>query len=605
MPQRKAVGALLLGGVAVAILPLALAAAYPAFRVARRVTARLPRPRISLTIGLILTLALVGMAGGALVVLRRLDWRALPLGGPLSAVGFVAAQLGWLALLRGPRGRAVAIGGVAGALALALALRARPDERTVALLTVESRGTKTLVKIARGFFDHDGDGYSTILGGGDCDDHDARIHPGAVDTPDDGIDQNCLDGDAHREAPATQPVTPAAPEFQTGGNVVVIAIDTLRADRLGAAGYTKRGGQSLTPRIDALAASSAYFTHVYSQAPNTFRSFPSIFTSRFPSEIAWDSSIRHGNYMPAIKPETRTVFEVLHDAGIATAAETSHFFFTPDRGITRGVDEWDNSGALDIEPAVTDIAAPRIVPRVVAKLHDLAAAKKPFVLFTHLFEPHEEYVEHPGYPYVETKPYEAREEKYDYEVAFEDGFVGQILDGIKDAGLDGNTTIILLSDHGEGFGDHREGGERLFFHGQTLYDELLRVPLIVHIPGAKPAKIDTQVMLIDVSPTILDVMGVARPPEFKGRSLARAARGETVPSLPAYAELLRAPDWDHEAKAMVDADGVRKIIYRISENLFEMYDLSKDPREQDDVVYERKDARELERQLNAWIESVL
>ena len=109
--------------------------------------------------------------------------------------------------------------------------------------------------------------------------------------------------------------------------------------------------------------------------------------------------------------------------------------------------------------------------------------------------------------------------KYDYEIAFVDRWVGEIVDALAENGLAENTMIVLVSDHGEAFGVHRAYGQRMFFHGQTLYDELLRVPVLFVIPGIAPRKVDQPVMLIDIAPTLLATLGLAIPPAMQGRSL--------------------------------------------------------------------------------------
>ncbi len=90
-------------------------------------------------------------------------------------------------------------------------------------------------------------------------------------------------------------------------------------------------------------------------------------------------------------------------------------------------------------------------------------------------------------------------EKYDYEIAYVDGFVGRLLDAVDKNGLKDKTMVVVVSDHGEAFGVHRFAGQTMFFHGQTLYDELLRVPMLIRVPGVKPAVVDTPVMLVDLA----------------------------------------------------------------------------------------------------------
>src|SRR5262249_51355822 len=155
-----------------------------------------------------------------------------------------------------------------------VALR-EPSEATRTTVMERSYIGGRMITLLRKYIDHDGDGYSAFFGGPDCDDDNPDIHPGAYDIPGNGIDENCLGGQAKPPAPTPPPPDPraaqTAPAVRGGNSVLVIFVDTLRFDRLGIAGY-RRNGKSLTPRLDELAAQSVTFTHAYAQAPNTPRS---------------------------------------------------------------------------------------------------------------------------------------------------------------------------------------------------------------------------------------------------------------------------------------------------------------------------------------------
>jgi len=617
--ERQATGALLLGFAAIALVPLLVAAWYPLYRVTRRVASLVPRPaHIPATAVLIIGGGVAAVLLVVFVTVTRLDWRALPLGVPTMLAVFALAQLGLHALLYGRlaslRERLPARGALVTAVALLAALGPvvalagpTPSERTLALLSVESRGARVLVAQARKLGDHDGDGYSTLLGGGDCDDHDADVHPGAKDVPGNGKDENCNGADAPvKVARPTETHDPAValagPAFAWKGNVVFIAVDTLRADRLGAAGY-QRDGKSLTPRIDELVGRGVYFRKAWAQAPHTPRSFPSLFTSRYPSAIHWDKAF--SNY-PKLEDDNVTVFEAFHDAGYTVAGEASHFYFTREQGITQGFDSFDNEGAKNLKDSNTDIAAPRIVPRVRTRLGELAAAKKKFVLFAHMFEPHSTYVEHEGAKYSASDGKELFKEKYDREVEFVDRYVGEIVDAIAAAGLSDSTMIVLVSDHGEAFFTHSYAGQKLGWHGSALYDDQLRVPIVVVAPGLAPHTVDTPVMLIDVAPTMLDVAGVPVPPSFQGESLAPALAGKALPPRAVHAELVPYPNFNVSLQMQVSADGKTKLIRNQTDRVTELYDLDNDPGEQKNLAFDDPGrARPLVDELSAWADAEL
>jgi arylsulfatase A-like enzyme len=223
-------------------------------------------------------------------------------------------------------------------------------------------------------------------------------------------------------------------------------------------------------------------------------------------------------------------------------------------------------------------------------------------MIVHLFEPHSTYMEHPGFTYDQHGT-ALLVQKYDYEIAFEDGLVGQILDELDKTGLAKTTTVVLMADHGEAFGVHVVAGKPNFFHGDTLYAELLHVPLMFRVPGAAPAKRDDVVQLVDLAPTICALFGVAPPSTWIGRSLVPALAGKPLPPRPAFAEMLKAHQWPYEARSLVSADGKRHLYHRISDARYELYDLEHDPDEKTNVIESDPRAKELQQQLADWAAS--
>jgi arylsulfatase A-like enzyme len=329
--------------------------------------------------------------------------------------------------------------------------------------------------------------------------------------------------------------------------------------------------------IAATEASGVAVVIAVGQAP---RSFPSFLTSRLPSQVKWWRLI--ANFSPmAEAPENKTFFEALHEAGYYCVGEFSHFYLTGRHNIHKGFDDWHNEGALTLHDSNTDVAAPRVVDRVVKRLEALKKADRKFVLWTHLFEPHSKYMDHPERP-VKSSGMKAVEERYDGEVFFDDLQLQRIYDTLARLGLDKNTMVVLFSDHGEAFGEHKFGGERMYFHGQTIYDELLRVPLLFRIPGMPARSVEGNVALMDLGPTILDLVKAERPPNFRGRSLLPAMLGEPLEPQPILAELLPTPSWAYNWRAMIS--GTDKIIDKLTDNTIEVYDLAKDPTEQENLA---------------------
>jgi choline-sulfatase len=383
-------------------------------------------------------------------------------------------------------------------------------------------------------------------------------------------------------------------------SVIIISIDTLRADHLSAYGYPRR----TSPNLDGLARESTLFLNCSAQSSWTASSVGSLFTSLYPEQ--------HGSFgkdrviLPA---ENVTLAEVLRDAGYYTAAFSSSPFIHPDFGFGQGFKEFgfdptENAGSLN--------------ELVLAWLGKRARTAGPFFLYVMYFDPHFSYSPPPPYRELfrdgpDGKPlwdpahvtridnlfdlnatvgretFEYLKSEYDGEIAYADAEVGRLLRALKDAGVLDRAIVVLTADHGEEFLEH--GG---FGHGNTLYQEVLHVPLLVRAPGFAPGAVRSEpVRQIDVMPTLLEMLRVPLPRPVEGRSLLT----EGLAGRPVFSACRHL---FHEGEVMRSLiAGGRKIILTEHPDKVELYDLAADPEEQRNLA--REDPEMLKQMTDALI----
>jgi choline-sulfatase len=352
------------------------------------------------------------------------------------------------------------------------------------------------------------------------------------------------------------------PPPAAGTPVFIISIDTLRSDHLPAYGYDAVE----TPRIDAFRADGVLYERAYSHTPLTLPSHASILTGALPA----DHGIRDNTGYRLSATNVRTIAEVLRERGYATGAAVSTFVLRKQTGIDRGFEFYDDS-VVPLDPRNRQISAIQRdgAETVQVATQWIAKQTKPVFFLVHLYEPH--------LPYAPPEPYRSRyKNRYDGEIARSDEIVGTFLDSLKQSGLYDKSLIVLLSDHGEGLGDHGEEE-----HGTFLYREAIQVPLIVKFPDSKfrGKSVGAPVQLTDVVPTIFERLGISG--KLHGRSLASFLVEKTPEWRRIYSESYYARfhyGWSDQHSLI---DGRHHYIHTTKAELF---DLEKDPAEKTNVL---------------------
>jgi HEAT repeat protein len=372
-----------------------------------------------------------------------------------------------------------------------------------------------------------------------------------------------------RSGSTSQVAAPTAP-LATGprfreADVFLITIDALRADHAGCYGY----GRRVTPNLDALAARGVRFEHTYAQAPHTSFSLASVMTGKYYPTLARLSGSEAHETLP----------HILRRYGWKTAAFFPPAVFYIDAHKMKAFE----SNNFDFEYVKYEYLN---AEARVSQIEEFLASENPKKLFLwlHLFEPHEPYQAHPGFDFGTTDV-----DRYDSEIAYSDHVVGKVISLIEKRRP--NAVVILAADHGEEFGEH--GGR---YHGTTLFEEQVHVPLVVVAPGLTAHRVAGPSQLVDIPATVLGLLDIPIPARMRGTDLGPwlatpAAPSDRLP--PAFAEV--------EDKRMVVL-GSEKLVCDVSKDFCSLFDLASDPHEARDLADSRPARMAVLRQrLDSWL----
>jgi arylsulfatase len=403
---------------------------------------------------------------------------------------------------------------------------------------------------------------------------------------------------------ATAP--PAVAPSGTRQSVLLITIDTLRADHLGAYGYAR----PTSPRLDAFAKRAVLFDQAYTYWPKTRGSFVAMMSGRR------DSQTGYGKSHPLLLDFNPTLAEVLKKAGYRTAAVVDNANVAAQHGYARGFDRYRETW-LKAENLPTEMDRARAITGEGVAFLEKAGADRPFFLWLHYVNPHAPYTPPAPYDTAFLKDGAARQgprlpvvdgfvggvskqwavpgqdrlgyyvAQYDGEIAAADQEVGKVLDALERSPHAAHTLVVVTSDHGESLGEHGY----YFDHGQDVYDPCLRIPLLLAQPGvAGGTRTSALASTLDLVPTVLDAVKVSYPPDLAGTSLLPALRGQPL----AGRDRLFARN-DRNATAVFDAR--LKVIATPTESdlRYELFDRAADPGETKDAARRQPDAMRVTR----------
>jgi arylsulfatase A-like enzyme len=482
----------------------------------------------------------------------------------LTTAILTIALLWWMGCLRNPRPEAMVaiallalVAGVSGGVHAHRTLT--EQQRLLGAILREATIGREALSLTWAATDRDGDGHSPVFGGGDCDDADASSHPGAPEVAGNGVDEDCMSGDLPVRQPPRErkdqrpPPTPAKPTRETLPDILLFSVDALRADRL----PCKSSVKSNTPSMDRVVARGTCFSNAYVSSTSSATSLPAIAAGVYFSNL-YPEVKAGGSASPRDVPPTRTFLNDLADHGyrvIATVPRSFRGYFQ-DRGI-----EWSAPSGLS-------------TPNLAALLRQVEdGPDAPLALWFHHMDAHLSYSLEFLKEFQGTGPNAEVNRRYDAGVARVDRDLRTLLEWQLGRSRLDDTVVVITADHGEELSEH--GG---FGHARGLYEEVLRVPLIISLPGRAKRVVHERVGIVDLVPTLREFVGLEPDERSDGVSLVPFLEGRPLSHPPVYAENFLSS----KNRAVVRGDW--KLIHNLQGNVYELYNIREDPLEQNNRV---------------------
>jgi arylsulfatase A-like enzyme len=484
----------------------------------------------------------------------------------LAAIASLGAPLASKAP-RLPRGVGLGLALAALAATAVLGERLVSGSKQVAAAAETADGIGLALRILRAATDVDRDGASSLYGDGDCAAFARSVHPGAVDLSANGVDENC-DG---RDGPSSLMADDAArfaDVFATppaaGHHVLWVIVDAMRADHTSLLGYAK----ATTPYLEQLAQDAAVFEQAFAQAPTTMLSVPSMMASLNPDRITWEHG--SGRLQPA---QAHVMFaERAKEQGYGTYLVGSYFFQKYLPGLQAGYDQ-----VAFVDDKAAGGSADAAVAAALGFLNEARQDGRPFFMTLYFAEPHEPYEPHPeAFPSFGA----GKTAVFDQEIANADRYLGMFLNVLEhDPEIWDKLVIVVVADHGEEFREHGATG-----HALSCHVEVSHVPLLLKAPGVPPQRVKNRVSLVDVTPTLIELLGFPRPDdrEIDGRSLLSFTNKKHPPEdRPVYCSIVS--QWKN--KEQFYRRSIRYGDLGVFEDVFgtgktRAYDIMKDSKEQ-------------------------